>query len=284
MAYVNCDLCGANDYLVLWNKSTHPRQGIGIYDEQGNPCHARLVVCRRCGLVYVNPRLSETELADFYLTRYRRIYPPKQDDSQEVHAGYIMQAVKELKLAPKRFLDIGCSRGVLVGLMAQQCEAYGVEPGGTEGSGNISTCAFEDYHTELRFDLITMLNTLEHVNHPVAFLRKARDLLTEDGRILVCVPDLHTRTVTLPVDAFLSDAHLYHFNTDTLEAAFLHAGLRKIAAWERTEEIGDKVYLLGAKGEPQYILPTLDGDYPAKLKARLHDMDIFYHLKKQGFR
>ncbi len=281
--YVPCELCGANDYVVVWNKDTHRTSGLGVWDDHGKALNGRIVVCRRCGLVYANPRMTAAELAEFYASRYRQIYPPQQDNSQEAHAAYIVSILKELKLAPQCFLDVGCSRGLLVGLMAQTCEAYGVDPGGA-GGANIATCAFEDYDTDARFDLITILNTLEHVSHPIAFLRHARDLLTEDGKLLVCVPDIHTKSVTVPTDAFLSNAHLYHFSGLALTAMCWRAGLREEKTWGHAEEIGDKVYMLTKRSEPQYLLPTLDDDYVAKLKTRLRKMDEFYELKRVGFR
>jgi 2-polyprenyl-3-methyl-5-hydroxy-6-metoxy-1,4-benzoquinol methylase len=49
----------------------------------------------------------------------------------------------------------------------------------------------EDFETDERFDTITMLNVLEHVSDPVGVLRKAASLLTNDGVLLVHVPNAH---------------------------------------------------------------------------------------------
>lgn len=47
----------------------------------------------------------------------------------------------------------------------------------------------EDFETDERFGTITMLNILEHVVDPVGVLQKAASLLTDDGILLVHVPN-----------------------------------------------------------------------------------------------
>lgn len=48
---------------------------------------------------------------------------------------------------------------------------------------------FEDYSTEEKFDAIVMGFVLEHVEEPVALLRRYREFLTPGGRIYVAVPN-----------------------------------------------------------------------------------------------
>ncbi len=281
MEHVKCDLCGANDYTVLWNKANRAVAAIGVYDEQGNAVNGRVVVCRRCGLAYTNPRMTKAEYDDFYANRYRRIYRDSPE-GEIAHAEYVCAEIGRRGLKPKRFLDVGCAGGELVRLMSRDCEAYGVDP---RGSGeNVTACDFEDYRTDMRFDLITCLNTLEHVLSPKVFLRKMRGLLTEEGKVLVGVPHLLTQTVNVSVDAFLSAAHLYHFTLETLKCCFRQCGLRPLDAWGHIEEIGDKLYMLGERDEYQRVLPTVAKDYAAKVKEHLRNADKFLELKRLGFR
>ncbi|WP_326524947.1 class I SAM-dependent methyltransferase [Sphingomonas sp.] len=47
----------------------------------------------------------------------------------------------------------------------------------------------EDFETDARFDVILMLNLIEHVDDPVAVLAKVRGLLKPGGRVLVKTPN-----------------------------------------------------------------------------------------------
>ena len=48
---------------------------------------------------------------------------------------------------------------------------------------------FEQFDTNERFDIILMLNLIEHVADPVAVLRKAKELLRPGGRIWIKTPN-----------------------------------------------------------------------------------------------
>jgi 2-polyprenyl-3-methyl-5-hydroxy-6-metoxy-1,4-benzoquinol methylase len=48
---------------------------------------------------------------------------------------------------------------------------------------------FEQFSTNERFDIILMLNLIEHVTDPVAVLRKAKELLRPGGRIWIKTPN-----------------------------------------------------------------------------------------------
>ncbi|WP_241002282.1 class I SAM-dependent methyltransferase, partial [Pseudomonas viridiflava] len=73
----------------------------------------------------------------------------------------------------------------------------GVDASGTHlelARKNLSTAEFhealiEDFETSERFDTITMLNILEHVVDPVGVLEKAAGLLSENGVLLIHVPN-----------------------------------------------------------------------------------------------
>ncbi|MCK1590086.1 class I SAM-dependent methyltransferase [Bradyrhizobium sp. 169] len=61
--------------------------------------------------------------------------------------------------------------------------------------GNIDDCV-----SDLgQFDLILLLDVLEHLPDPVKTLRSIRGLLTEGGRIIVSVPNVAHLSVTLPL-------------------------------------------------------------------------------------
>ena len=62
MKSVRCGLCGASDVEVLFVGSA-PR----VPDGERT---FRVVECRGCGLIYLNPRPEESELAAYYARDY----------------------------------------------------------------------------------------------------------------------------------------------------------------------------------------------------------------------
>lgn len=54
MNYVKCNLCGADDYVIL---NSH------YNDKYCKPgVEVRNVICKRCGLVYINPQADRDEV------------------------------------------------------------------------------------------------------------------------------------------------------------------------------------------------------------------------------
>lgn len=92
-------------------------------------------------------------------------------------------------------LDIGCGDGVLFPFFSQFGHIEGIEPDSgvvSEDSpwrARIQIRPFDEGFTPgRRYDLIVMLDVLEHLEDPRRALRQVHDLLKDDGRLLLTVP------------------------------------------------------------------------------------------------
>ena len=92
-------------------------------------------------------------------------------------------------------LDVGCGDGLLFDKLAPYGHVEGVEvdPLTVSADGpwrqRIHIGPFdESYRPERQFDLILMLDVLEHLPKPAAALQHAASLLSRDGVVLVTVP------------------------------------------------------------------------------------------------
>jgi len=192
------------------------------------------------GIIYVDP-LPVADLAHFYREEYRvsykRVVEPKPKHILRAarvclerlgHSGGVIKA-------GMRCLDIGAGGGEWVYLMKSLgCDSYGVEPNAGYGS-----FARENYDVEIHlgmyqesrypaasFDVLTLFHVLEHLDDPVADLRRMSEYLKPGGLFLIEVPDILFGGMRFAHK--WHNGHLFGFDALTLEAVAAKAGLRKI--------------------------------------------------------
>lgn len=156
----------------------------------------RIARCEECGLWYVNPQPTAEELSQFY-ARY--------DDGdqwrsreEEFNRG-VRKAI--LRFASNgRLLDVGCGSGDFLRCMREAgFEVNGIEPSATGSSYARETHGIEVFHGMLEdylagtnrspFDVVSLLNVLEHLRDPKQMLLQLRDLIKPNGILAVVVPD-----------------------------------------------------------------------------------------------
>jgi SAM-dependent methyltransferase len=132
----------------------------------------------------------------------------------------------------RRILDVGCGDGLFFDQLARFGEVWGVEsdaslvPADSRYRGRIHIGPFDaGYAPGRRFDLVLMLDVLEHLPDPAGALRKAGALLEPDGRILITVPAF--RALWTGHDNL--NRHFVRYRRATLLAVAERAGLRVLS-------------------------------------------------------
>jgi 2-polyprenyl-3-methyl-5-hydroxy-6-metoxy-1,4-benzoquinol methylase len=304
LEHVKCDLCGSPEYETVWNKSERERQGVLrsiVIRENGEIIQGENVMCNRCGLVYVTPRYTKESLAGFYATEYRKIYGGDNSlVAEQRHAQtafYLLHSamcekeamskrINEAKLSLK-ILDVGCSTGKLLEVFRSGWgftnRIQGIEPNRDHCARaqaqrlDVENCSIEEYATDAKFDVVTMLNTLEHVTSPTGVLTKLRGFLKDGGHVLISVPNLLSTCINIPTDAFLSNAHLYNFTPATLGMMLAKVGLKPIKMYPIAEEMGEKIYVLAEKSEPTEI------EYDDNIEQRIELTKMFLEYADRVF-
>jgi len=235
-----------------------------------------VVRCLDCGLLYVNPQPREDELQDFYATFDTQ--STWRGDGEERFDRKMRDIV--LRFRPGgSILDVGSSRGnFLIAMRKAGFGVFGVEPSPgnseyarTANGINTYTGTIESFLKEPSkpsFDVITILNVLEHVLDPRQVLSGLRKLLTENGILVVVVPDarLHAligqsrqvlgfsdpfwmNTKRHPLVGFDPPAHLCSFEPRTISRLLEGCGFRVLArrnapiilnqdAWKNVAKVG----------------------------------------------
>lgn len=95
-----------------------------------------------------------------------------------------------------RALDMGCGTGGILQMLGSQFEAYGTDTSELavelcrqakiEGAFHCDLAGFP--HPGMQFDLVTVLDVIEHVDDDLGLLRQCIDKMRPGGMILVTVP------------------------------------------------------------------------------------------------
>lgn len=128
----------------------------------------------------------------------------------------------------KRMLDVGCGDGLFFDELSRFGEIWGVEPDESlvdpdgRWRARIRLEAFgADYRDERRYELILMLDSLEHIRDEDAALRAATALLEPDGALFLTVPALPSLWSAHDE----ANHHYRRYTKDTLRASLERAGL-----------------------------------------------------------
>ncbi|MFA4982107.1 MAG: class I SAM-dependent methyltransferase [Candidatus Omnitrophota bacterium] len=197
--------------------------------------------CAACELLYRFPQPSDGELEELYNSHYtkekmtnNRPGGASPENVLRQHLDLIDRFLLPLK--GKRILDYGCGAGAL----GKIAKARGMDVAGVESNAHarehlIKTGLFPVYKDahELsasgkRFDLIVLIQVLEHLREPWNDIGKLAGLLSPGGCIYITT--INSKGLNIIVNGFhrrelLKMEHLYWFTYKCLDALCKNAGL-----------------------------------------------------------
>ena len=238
-----CNLCGSR-VTVPWLEAPDTETGEVF----------RIVKCADCSLAYLSPRPSPQAIGQYYPTTYYSFHAQEgrhgwrdwlralaRASARPQLGGTLTRWVQSVIYVglkgsfpfidvPKdgRLLDVGCGTGVWLRI----CKSYGWDVYGVDlstqavetakASGLLNVWAgtlVEAKFPSNFFDVVTMVQVLEHTYDPRAALLEARRILKPGGRLYVTVPNcasLEARVFASHWRALDVPRHLYFFNPATL--------------------------------------------------------------------
>lgn len=241
----DCPGCGNSDVSILESPSTH---NIFLTDADEMCVTTGVCGCERCGLIYLNPRMGQKKLFEYYAKQSR--IPRASLDLSSPFAALmelqldVIENIKPIGIG-QRVLEIGCAEGFFLKCFDKRCnseaELYGVELSEkyiSQAKANLPQATIFETPLEatdfrgIQFDFIILRHVFEHLSAPVECLKIIRSLLAPGGVLYIEVPD--SQDMPPVVSRFYHHEHLLYFTPKVLNTHLASNGLKTLVC-ERFE-------------------------------------------------
>jgi len=232
--YHKCWVCASQD-LELIKES-------GITDQLSSENFAitnfeygvtgELKQCRQCGFIQCT---DLDELVGFY----EDLEDPEYENGRNerlIQERRVLMGLKKIK-PEGTLLDVGAGSGMLVeAALEQGYQAEGIEPSkwlfetARKHELPIHLGTFPHQNTPGPYDIITLVDVLEHVTDPLDLMTSLRKGLKKDGILLIVTPDVKSFPARLLKFKWwhFRVAHVGYFNKKNLALLSQKAGLQLV--------------------------------------------------------
>lgn len=201
----------------------------------------RMVLCKECGIIRANPRMTKEAYHDFYDKHYHSIYNVTEGNKEVKVEEVFFQGlgkgwnfykfIEYFDIKPDIVFDIGCNMGsYLLPFKENGSDVYGVDYcsgsvnyGRTQGLDITYGGVEELVKINKKADLIILNHVLEHFLDIEKELFAIKDLLKDTGVLFVGLPGLHL----YDIPHLWQNAHTYQFTAETLSYVMGCCGFRE---------------------------------------------------------
>jgi 2-polyprenyl-3-methyl-5-hydroxy-6-metoxy-1,4-benzoquinol methylase len=205
---------------------------------------AALSKCRDCGFVFADP-LPHPDVLDLYREMDDQPYQ-NTAFTRRTQMRQLLSEIRRARPSARSLLDVGAGTG----LMVAEARAAGFRAEGVEPSRWCVETAAAVNHVDLfcgtlsewrtqshAYDVVALVDVIEHTDKPLQLLREAASMLAPDGAVLVVTPDIGSMTARLMGQRWWHHrvAHVCYFDRASMRRALTGAGLTlevdTTAAW-----------------------------------------------------
>jgi len=209
--------------------------------------------------VFSNAPGAARDLSEYHSTDASKNYNQYYDALRAAQAAPILRGLSDLQPPPANLLDIGCGNGVFVKAAADA----GYESRGIDTSLPPHECAhaanrvfqgsvFDEVEQGRVYDVVTILNVLEHIPDPNRFLSAVVRLLSPGG-ICACAMPLSSGTIYRACEVLCK-----------LSFGSLSMPLKTVLQWHMA---APHVFLPTSQGICR-IMQRYFGDRPSKMRTQ----------------
>ena len=231
----SCWICGNNPLLKIRDsqinkKNLNSKDFLITSNKYG--ITLELSKCKKCGFIQASEKISTVE---FYENLVDEEYE-KTRKERSLQENKILKRIKSFK-RNGNLLDVGAGSGILVEAAAKRgFDSKGIEPSkwlaekAKSRNINVIQGVLSDLSKDEKFDVITIIDVLEHVDEPIQLLIDISDRLKDDGIGVLVVPNVESFAAKLLNWKWwhFRVAHIGYFSKITVNLALKRVGLKAI--------------------------------------------------------
>jgi SAM-dependent methyltransferase len=234
-----CFICGDSGSVAFAEKISSDLINEFTFASRKEPelMHYEFRRCDRCQLLFTSEIPARAEL----LKAYENAAFDAEVESAFAARSYVRALGRILESQTNSVLDVGCGDATFLA----ECRSLGVSTvRGIEPSPAASALAndefqalifnggYEDFVTDEKFDLVTLFQTVEHIDDPEAFMVRAKSLIRPGGYLAIACHDYRA-----PINRILKKSspifdieHLQIFSQRSISRSLEKAGYIEVIA------------------------------------------------------
>lgn len=193
----NCILCNSANSSIYIDNIVHNCQMLKNLNIN-SIVDSSIMLCLECSHHYLSPIIEENTIKDYYNRINSEYYDYIPSHARKNEDLKILSAVQKLK--PKgNVLEIGSGNGFLLNLFKEngyQCTGIEPSPKASEYAKNtlnlniLNTFLTKDTFAENSFDVVLLMDVLEHIYRPIELFNQCNKILKKGGIIVVLTGDI----------------------------------------------------------------------------------------------
>lgn len=226
--FKTCPICSSNNFETIADKD---RYGFKV----------KTVICKNCGLVFINPHFTTKTYSLFYNSDYRKLYEGKKTftNLSSLRKGediYFFLSENLGKMQNKLIAEIGTGSGGILQVFKEKgnkvigvdIDKNSVKLGRNNGVNLYKGDINQLIKMGIKADIVIYSHVLEHIIDLNKELINIRKILKPKGYIYVRVPSIKNLGKEGKTDflKFLQNAHVFYFTAKTLENLFAKHGFK----------------------------------------------------------
>jgi len=190
--------------------------------------------CEKCSLVYVSPVLKENEIIKMYKNStysnsWGKILSNKTEYKfNQAKFDNVLKDIKKISKIKGKLLDVGCAVGQFLDTFKKDgWETFGIELNDFErkisqnkGHKVYSKKIEANFLSKRNFDMVSILEVLEHVYNPEKVMKSIHRVLKKNGLLVIIVPNVESLAASIMqsrCNMFLGMSHITMFSPITLK-------------------------------------------------------------------
>lgn len=254
----DCDLCGSSNAALIPAATDYLNPGEEIH------------VCKDCGFVYVRKRRSIERIAEMWSKEIFQKGYTARIPAVVARQTYVAEFIDTtIGLKGKDLCDIGGGEGQFLEIVRRPeygANVFAIEPA-EQNCRMMSEAGLDHFHgtiedyistgQEKKFDIVTMMWTLENTQDCRGMLNAAYDLLKPGGHLMIATGSrllvpfkkrLYDYFTKHPIDA-----HCFRFSAKTLEGFMAVTGIKMVEVNRYIDT--DYLTMIGQKTDRSVDIP-----------------------------